>query len=204
MNKIWFFGDSYTNGWGCNPGDEYYENHYKEGDKKWTELLAERFDKGIVDKSKNGSSNQGILRSIRENYFRIRPGDTVVMGQTHSSRIEFYYDQDKSHPLQIGQKYRPEYEHAGLDKASYSLLEQYSLEFVTHNRSLKHHLYQEFEFYKELLESNDVEVFLWPLNLYTSNVGVIEKIKTLGINSGHWTYNGHLKFYIIFTDYFNI
>ncbi|NBT88623.1 MAG: hypothetical protein EBT51_10025 [Flavobacteriaceae bacterium] len=35
QNSIWFFGDSFTWGWGCTPEHEYYK-YKQEGDQIWT------------------------------------------------------------------------------------------------------------------------------------------------------------------------
>ncbi len=45
MNNIWFFGDSFTHGTGCRPGDEYYLKYPpKKNDELWIDIVTKKLN----------------------------------------------------------------------------------------------------------------------------------------------------------------
>jgi hypothetical protein len=88
MNKIWTFGDSFT---------EFFSEQYEWSREyiKWKgykpkvygEILSERLGLKLINKGLGGSSNQRILGTICENLNKIQPGDVVVIGWSFVSRF---------------------------------------------------------------------------------------------------------------------
>jgi hypothetical protein len=88
MNKIWTFGDSFT---------EFFSEQYEWSREyiKWKgykpkvygEILSERLGLKLINKGLGGSSNQRILGTICENLNKIQSGDVVVIGWSFVSRF---------------------------------------------------------------------------------------------------------------------
>lgn len=92
MKKCWFFGDSFTRGDNCYKGDSYYELTYKEGCKRWTEIVSEHL--GFVEQNHawGGNSNTHILYQLISESPNIKPGDYVFVGDTRPPRVMFFND----------------------------------------------------------------------------------------------------------------
>ena len=88
MNKLWTFGDSFTAGHGCTPEWEYYKKYYKEGDKLWSQHLANELNLELVNLGKNGASNDQIIDLIIINYDKISINDTIIIQKSFPSRFD--------------------------------------------------------------------------------------------------------------------
>tara|TARA_B110000285_G_scaffold199990_1_gene233549 strand:+ start:7287 stop:8087 length:801 start_codon:yes stop_codon:yes gene_type:complete len=89
-NTLWTFGDSFTEGNGCLPGNLYYEKTFdtKNPQAIWTKLLSNRLSFKLEDFSMGGASNPYILRNVISNIDKIKSGDIVVIGYTDDWRFE--------------------------------------------------------------------------------------------------------------------
>lgn len=86
LRTLWVFGCSFSFGVGCNRGDSYYELTESKRGKKFSTLLAEKYNLTVNDLSVPGTSNEMIIYRIIENLPRINTGDFVVIGKTDPTR----------------------------------------------------------------------------------------------------------------------
>ena len=86
--KLWTFGDSFTWGYMCKPGMEYYES--TEPQKIWPELLSESLDCELINKSLYGYSNYSIVMSLAESLHKINKDDIVIVGTSSPFRVLRY------------------------------------------------------------------------------------------------------------------
>lgn len=80
MKTAWFFGDCFTYGHGCHPGDEYYESYKPQ--KLFSTILSEKWECKEMNLGKIGAPNQVIIFSILENFHKIKEKDYVVILMT--------------------------------------------------------------------------------------------------------------------------
>jgi hypothetical protein len=84
MNTAWFFGDSFTAGYGAEENSEY---SYKFGPgKTFDNLLAEYYNCRCVNFGVPGCSNITILSSILSELANFSSGDKVIIGNTSPLR----------------------------------------------------------------------------------------------------------------------
>ena len=86
--KIWFFGDSFTNGDGCIPNNDasYYEDYPELRDRIWTNLVTEKLSGDEMNFGESGGSNDWILNTIIDNLHLIEDTDVVFLSDTQPSR----------------------------------------------------------------------------------------------------------------------
>jgi IS1 family transposase len=84
--KVWFFGDSFTYGVNCDPGDAYYEKYYTEGCLKWTEIVAKQYNAVERNCGTRGLGNIEILDRLLTQGENILPNDVVIVGASDGSR----------------------------------------------------------------------------------------------------------------------
>lgn len=90
-NSLHIFGDSFSLGDGCLPGDEYWKVTNGDG-KIWAKLLSNNLGLKLKMYATRGASNQEILRKINQNLYRINKNDIVIIGISDYFRFEFYRD----------------------------------------------------------------------------------------------------------------
>tara|TARA_E500000318_G_scaffold104400_3_gene110359 strand:- start:5419 stop:6006 length:588 start_codon:yes stop_codon:yes gene_type:complete len=85
MSKIWFFGDSFTYGWGARPGFEYFEKN-KSGEI-WTSAVAKNLNLEEKNLATPGKfSNDLIINKIITNITNISSNDIVIFSDTDPLR----------------------------------------------------------------------------------------------------------------------
>jgi len=84
VKKAWFFGDSFTRGYGAEEGSRYYRE-YGPG-KSFSELLSLYFEAQELNFGLPGRCNNAIFKSITEHLHEIEPGDIVVISNTSPLR----------------------------------------------------------------------------------------------------------------------
>jgi len=88
MKKVgWFFGDSFTYGYGCRPGYEYYKFTINRVGKIWTTIVSEHLHLYEKNMGIPGAANPFIINTIMENIKYINKGDYVFIGNTLPIRI---------------------------------------------------------------------------------------------------------------------
>lgn len=203
MNKLWAFGDSFTYGYGCVPGYEYYENYRKDGDKLWCEHIADNLNFKLENKGKNGCSNDYIIDEIIKYWDRIQSDDMVIIGKTYPFRFDIpnpkKIDSDwitnvtyKNHNVTFQESIdylKPNY----FTDEEYSVMVDFIYHF-SHNEKYKIRQNNRLKFLSDKLKLKGVNVIIWDV------VTEIEKFERIiaatngEINDGHFSYDGHLKF----------
>jgi len=199
MNTLWTFGCSFTNGMGCNPGDEYYEKHKKEGDKIWPALVAEHLNMELQNISINGCGNDVILDNIIDNYGKINEGDLVIIGFTISQRFDVPY---KNNFISVIEGSKKEV----IDFYTQEQLESIiNFQYYFANSDLyKQRQLKRFNFIMERFGEKNIKSLTWDLLKETRRGKVIlferiDKCTKFKIKDLHFSFNGHIEFskYII-------
>lgn len=84
VNSIWFFGDSFTSGYGAVQGFPYY-NKYGPSDT-FSSLLSNHFEAEERNYGLPGECNNAIIKCITSHLPYIKKGDIVVMSNTSPLR----------------------------------------------------------------------------------------------------------------------
>lgn len=90
MGNLFIFGDSFSYGDGCKPGDPYYEITKPNKNKIWPEFLKDELNLKLLNYAERGSSNQETLRKITQNIDKINKNDIVIIGITDFFRFEVF------------------------------------------------------------------------------------------------------------------
>ncbi len=98
-NKGWFFGDSFTCGYGADPQSLYYKK-YGPG-KIYSNLLCSYYNLEEENLGYPGVCNNYIIKSISKNFINIKKGDLVIISNTSPLRDLVPH---KSAPVLISQK----------------------------------------------------------------------------------------------------
>jgi len=96
MSKAYFFGDSFIFGYGCRPGDKFYESSNEPDKRTMPQIVSSYLGAEFVYKTGYGYSNEAITYSIIELMSSFEKGDYVLMFGTHSTKNIFMGD-DKEH-----------------------------------------------------------------------------------------------------------
>lgn len=80
VKKAWFFGDSFTAGYGATEEFEYYKK-YGPG-KTFSNLLSEYYNAEENNFGLPGRGNESIFQKIIENLINIKEGDLVILSNT--------------------------------------------------------------------------------------------------------------------------
>jgi len=85
-NTIWAFGDSFTEGYEDDWGDEYIKwKGYKP--KNYTEILSEKLGMPLINFGKGGSDNYTIFENFCKNINNFKKDDIIIIGWTSIYRI---------------------------------------------------------------------------------------------------------------------
>lgn len=95
-NKAWFFGDSFTQGWSDDKielgfhtlQEDYFINVLNSNGQRWTEILASKLKLEHINCAEGGYGNEDIIFQITDKLQYIKPGDTVVMSNSHELRFQ--------------------------------------------------------------------------------------------------------------------
>ena len=106
MNKLWFFGDSFTAGDGCKvfsigaqPNTIEYRKFLNKKDdehiKLFGDIIAEHFGLECINLGESGAGNEKILDALLSNIHLISKDDYVIFGVSYFQR----FDIDGNNPL---------------------------------------------------------------------------------------------------------
>ena len=76
---IYFFGDSFTKGDGCNVGFQYYNLPTQLPKKKWTDIISEELNQPTKNFGKSGAGSQWIYNKLTYYLDIFKPGDWVFV-----------------------------------------------------------------------------------------------------------------------------
>lgn len=210
MSKIWCFGDSFTAGDGCRPGEDFYEKYKKEGDKRWPEWIEEWTGINVVNKGRSGSSNDMIIDSIILNFDKIKSGDCAIIGKSLSNRYDVPYKDEEGNEVLV-----PVYANwVENSSTNWNIIESFDrdqLETIINFQYYfsAHKLYAErqdnrFDFIVKRLKEKNINVFFWEwYKIYTQHETIDEASNYTNLD-GHWSFKGNKTFatYLV-TKFFN-
>ena len=213
-NKAWFFGDSFTAGWeqsnidiGLFTGqEEYFVNFLNGNGKRWTEIVAENFNCQHMNLGKGGSCNEDILFSIIDNLQFIKPGDTVIISNSHELRFQIpKYDGEQIITFNSGriqevglQDYHRDF--VKDEKFLKTTLVDYAYETrYKHSMLWRNYFLKRFEKLQHYFLSNNIRPYFWHFDMwmYDSQPYMWHRIAehTNGkIQDIHFSQLGHEKF----------
>ena len=203
MNKLLTFGDSFTAGHGCKKTGEYYKKYYKEGDKLWSQHLADELNLELINLGKSGASNDYIIDSIILNWEKIKKDDFVIIGKTLSHRFDIPIKSEN-------------FITAGLDNGWITTLDKFEnihgitffnkeeLETIVNfnyyfaaNSLYKKRQDLRYDFLVKELEQKQIKVYLW--DWASSHIKL--KFNTIQMDTNneiidfHFSFKGHAEFY---------
>jgi len=184
-NTIWFFGDSYINGWLCKPGDIYYELSNDVDKRIISDIVSDYFNMIPVNLAEYGFSNDGIIYTITENLKNFNKNDIVCIFDTFSARSYFVAEYD-----------------------SYYLTWPKNTYIILNDKNHVNDIYNVRNLYTDKLINFYTDIYK-NINLYLNSIGIQsyyfpsddnfylknnfnrinEDIKT--IDDGHWSFYGH-------------
>lgn len=114
MKSGWFFGDSFTAGWGfdhhwAKKYVHWREDHFEEGSpisrwKQWgyryqdstfSKLLCSHYRLQHKNFARPGATNEYIINSIWKELPNMNGGDYVIIGDTHPLRVSHFFGTSK-------------------------------------------------------------------------------------------------------------
>lgn len=226
--NIYFFGDSFTFGWGCSPHINHdYKKLYppKKSDLLWTDIVADRLNGNPINLGQPGCSMDDIFYQLIKHMNQIKDDDIVIISNGLVERLNIYanwyaLEQPEHTLLDTNQIVKKPLLMEMLADGSYdSLLSRERIknlvDYITLNLSpYSSEIIKDFNTrvrYVELeLRKRNVDFFRWNWN----DIEPFEKIleATNGVvNDGHFSWEGHrqfakffLKEYVNLEIYYNI
>lgn len=195
--KAWFFGDSFTAGYGCTPGFDYY-SFYGPHDT-FSSLLSKHYNAEELNFGLPGECNNAIIKSITTQLPFIKEGDIVVLSNT--SPLRDLVPSNKE-PKLISQKLFNSNLYTssiGFNNKNISdTLVQYCLEIrEPYIPEWNHHYRTIFlNFVKYFQSINCISIF-WDYSVWSEEEVQGMKFENIQqatdgeINDLHWSYRGH-------------
>ena len=195
MDKLWVFGDSFTEGHGCTPEWEYYKKFYKEGDGLWSQHLANELNLKLVNLGKNGASNDQIIDLIIINYNKISTNDTVIIQKSFPSRFDVpSMSAEGDEWVSIFPIINSDLYSKTLSKEQYETVINFCYHFADNSKYKKRQNLR-FSFLINCLIKDGIKVYLWDILKENGKYETIH-IATKGeINDFHFSFDGHNRFY---------
>jgi hypothetical protein len=210
MKNSWFFGDSFTYGFGCLPTYEFYEKYPLERDKIWTTMVSEHLNTKEKNFGIGGNSNPYIIKQILENLPKFKKGDYVFIGSTFPYRI-VYPDRnnDKINTLifdmVLFDKPDSDSEKNYLDKFIPDLDERkIILDFISSSvfndeKTWDSYYKVQYNGIVSLLNKIGINAYLWNRH-HMSKHESITSFTNSHIIDNHWSWNGHKTFFNYIID----
>ena len=76
---IYFFGDSFTKGDGCNFGFEYYDRDSDLPKQKWTDIISDELNEPTKNFGKSGAGSQWIYNKLTYYLDIFKPNDYIFV-----------------------------------------------------------------------------------------------------------------------------
>lgn len=206
-NKLWVFGDSFSEGSGCNPGQPYYI--FSDPKKKWNEIIADELNLDLVREARGGISTLEIINHLVRCLHEIKKGDYVIVGDTLPTRLigvsqrKKYMDSPvtplvtfnndvlfKSSGINsdvfYGYDIQPENLETYVDYV-YSFVYKYSENWERFYRN------QILNIFKDLKTRRDVECYFWSSRIWSieKRYESISEATNDKISDDHWSWVGH-------------
>ena len=205
-NKAWFFGDSFTYGHGCLPGDEYYEHTIKNIQATWTTLVANELKLKEINKGIPGNSTPYIIKQIIDNLINFNTDDTLIISDTHSTRTILYNRRIKEiqpvateiiHCQDLNKNSKHFLESYFSTKEEKRIYVEYLYNFIYREES-SWNSYYENQLNSLLLHLNKlgIDTYFWSHKIWTPKIrfNTIAQETKGKIKDGHWSWQGHKDF----------
>lgn len=187
-HTCWFFGDSFTRGNGCLPGDPYYKLTPDAERIRWTTAVSTALGMNEVNTAIGGESNIGILSSILSNLVNIKDGDKVIVGDTRPIRVHSFNEKKQ----RVNVINDPHFNYTRGNS-------KYILDYIYYEILPKEDLY--LTFYQNLIENTlrelsrrNIPTYYWKhTNLWfpTSKFEIITEASNGKVENRHWSWGGH-------------
>ncbi len=199
--RIWFFGDSFTAGYGATPGTEYYRE-FGPG-KTFSTLLSEYFNRLEYNFGRPGCCNNVILSSIINQLINITSDDLVVISNTSPYRDLVPHNTEPRLTSQklFTSRYNPEsigYSNPEIDKA----LSEYCLKVrLPYTEVWNHHYRSQFIDLIHFLENRGTQSIFWDYSVWSEDEEPGMKFENIfqatngKVYDLHWSYKGHQDAY---------
>lgn len=195
-NTLWVFGDSFTYGDGCHPGEHYYE--WCEGNvgKTWDKIVADHFNLEVKNYGVQGWCNELITDSFFNVLDQTIEGDIVCIGYTAPIRQAYYNPATKQiefncTSVEIEDQFKE------LPKAHrYALVDYLSLFLspLEASRVWDDIWTKRNRNFGNMLSRLGINSFHWKVDEYRTNYETITLATRGKIDDDHWSYLGHKGF----------
>jgi hypothetical protein len=188
IRKVWFFGDSFTQGANCHPGSPYYEKYHTEDCLRWTEIVAKRCNAVEVNCGVGGLGNIEILDNLLTQGENISPNDIVIVGASDGSRT-MAFQQTAINTIVISTSHWLLEDDNEIDKE----YKESMINYVVNCRGpffLRHECYDTELMIKTLNIIKPSQYVIWGTNKWFE-FEFISQHTNEEINDHHWSYNGH-------------
>lgn len=188
VKKIWFFGDSFTQGANCHPGDSYYEKYHTDDCLRWTEIVANYCNAVEVNYGTQGWGNIQILDSLLSQGENISPNDIVIVGASDGSRT-MAFQQTAINIIAISTSHWLLEDDNEIDKE----YKESMINYVVNCRGpffQKHELYDTELMIKTLNIIKPSQYVVWGTDKWFDFEFISDQTNK-EINDNHWSYNGH-------------
>tara|TARA_Y100001938_G_C8013896_1_gene391520 strand:- start:324 stop:1037 length:714 start_codon:yes stop_codon:yes gene_type:complete len=219
MSNIWYFGDSYTHGVGCRPGDEYYEKHPpKDNDRLWVDIVSDELNLNQERNPRYGMGANPYILSLFINHIpKMMDNDIVVISDSNPDGV-LSYDKNKNKVGSVnsgtfwdqkfdkyfdGDNYYQHKQTTWHDYLEWSndpnkmVIVDYSKEHFAPYRDQWAEWYfnQVWSISKELIKRN-VKVYFWSYKQWFSDNSPYQLIvdHDIEIKDGHFSWLGHRQF----------
>lgn len=190
---LWVFGDSHTAGHGCTHEFEYYQKYYKEGDKLWSEHLANYLSLNLINKGRNGASNDMILDTITDYFYKINKGDVVIIGKTYPHRFDVPQETGLNAIFMDWHNAPINYIHSQFTMEEKKCIMDFQLYFML-SPLFEERWKKRMDWLKMVLEDRGCKCIVWDVWEELKGFETIKNATNKEVNDGHMSFNGHLKF----------
>jgi hypothetical protein len=212
-NKLWVFGDSYSD----SRGIDRYNEYLKRKQIFWSELLAEKHSLDLVNCAIGGTGNECIESRIVDNYKNFNKGDIVLVGFSSFSRITIprtdrYDVQHFVLPKIVNEELPGNHLCFGeISKRDYNTYLQMRIE-IQETDLYKDIFFKRMGMFHDLLKDKLDKLIYWSWcpdvkflvkhipNKHFFNMSGPERLQTINneipeLNDGHWSENSHKVFF---------
>jgi len=215
MNNIWFFGDSFTHGTGCRPGDEYYEKYPpKKDDKLWVDKVSEELNLNQKRNPRYGMGANPYLLSLFINDIpNILDNDIVVISDSNPDGVLAFDKKrnkvgslnsgtfwDKKWGEEFTEKHKQTSWHDYLgwsdDKSKMIIVDYSKKHFAPFQDEWSEWYYNQVKSLSKELIKRNIKVYFWSYKEWFSDntpYSIIADVDE-SLSDGHFSWLGHKQF----------
>ena len=204
MKTFWFYGDSYTGGFGVRPAYAYY--HLYKGDlpkKSWPELVSEYFNAEDVNRGVDGSDNNNILDNILTDLPFFNENDMVFISLTFPVRFPLYNHSQGRITFASNNVFTEKREHEekyldvffNSDKEKHLMLDYINTFIVPYNSAWSAYYLNRFHLIQKILKDKKIQTYIWSSEQeFNENNHQTIKECISRVDDDHWSFLGHKQF----------